>query len=359
MRGRGFRATTLAVVAALAAAGVAGGCGGDDEVGLAAEDRQKIEASLEALQAGFAADDIARMCRHMSVDAHELAGAAVHGLGSDCEPGVERLLNLIRKNGGLARSAQQPALVGVGADGAAATVTVKDADGARVGLPFKRERGRWKLDSFFGSAPQRITHAASRAAAAPFPRRHGGLVEVTHRNGQDCPALRPALDGPIKRVGGGCKLRIYTDAGIPVHVATPFGTFKFADCQMYMDIRVDSSGRTWATDLMFNSLRSDDGCGDVYQCTADPVADQRLEPQELPLKGRLGTDGEKIRHVTSVCLETCVGFYAGELTIDLRRDGRGWRARASEAGVGDSGFRLDGALRVRANGLDIRPASRG
>ena len=135
---------------------------------------------------------------------------------------------------------------------------------------------------------------------------------------------------------------------IKLTIGTAFGRFEFGECQLSYRLLVDENGRAWTNSVELSGAGNvNNGCADVQPCELE-------QGSVLPWRGRVSaTQAGRFVHRMDVCLDTCIGFYAGTLSMTLARDERGWRAVASHAGVGASGLTLDGTARLRTAGLHI------
>jgi hypothetical protein len=123
----------------------------------------------------------------------------------------------------------------------------------------------------------------------------------------------------------------------------------FGHCYLNFKVQIDSSGRTLVSEI---AIGSDNPCSDTASCANKQRTDR------VPWRGRIVRmpDGRLV-HRIAACFETCVGRFAGELEMDLEREGAAWRTSARNATVGDSGFTVDGTWLWRGQPLRIRPPS--
>jgi hypothetical protein len=339
----------LAIVLTVAALGVAGCDSGDGSSNAAVPAKsgpeRAVAATVRRLQGAFAERDYAGLCELLSNDAKEQAGNTAHGSPTKCRDDVARVFSMIRKGGGL-RHVAEGRVVSVEVAGDRATATLARDLGRRVEVPLLRAGGSWRLDSFFGTPPAQAEDFLAEVTEAGFPPAHGAGVEVRDSAGRPCPGLD---DRRLPRIAGGCRIKLATDGTVPLTIATAFGEFEFSKCTIEQAVRVDASGRTWTDALIFGREIGGgiNACGDAYRCTRNPDSEEVPGKEDLlPLRGRLRSAGDgTFVHEVDVCLETCIGYYAGKLVTQLSRDGQGWRAEAS-GGVGDSGFAFDASLDV-------------
>lgn len=319
----GGKARKLAVGACLAAVPLAG-CGSD-------EPDHPIVDAVHELQDAFVAGDVERICTRITEAARGQAGQMAHGDPRDCRRDVLRAFRIIANGGGWEAS-PPPRVTEVAAGPRRGTATVTVGDWS-ADVAFAKVDGRWKLDGFFGTSLRDKERAAAAALAAPQPARGEDAVLVEKPGGGACPPLR--RDSSLT-VSGGCSFGIF-EPETPFYVLTPFGPFKFGDCSLTYEVRVDSRGRAWTEPLNSRGKDPDSGCADVRSC---------LGPQRVPWNGSLRRDGSGgYLHRMTVCLDTCVGVYAGTMTMRLSKQGRRWKAEAVR-GEGESGFWFAGQLVV-------------
>jgi hypothetical protein len=238
-----------------------------------------------------------------------------------------------------------------------ATVTVRLADGPPTDLPFVEAGGAWKLDSLFGISAAEAKRYASGIESAPFPRPRGGRIEVTDEDGRPCPDFKTSFDTVLRRVSGGCTFEVIDMKYMPISVSTVFGDFELSDCYLGFRGRVDSSGRTWTTETFLGARGGGlSACGDIYRCTSDPAVDERQPGLEWPWKGRISSDGDGgyVNRI-KLCWETCVGMFAGDLVLRLRRDGDTWRGEAHDTRIANSGLTIENWNgKLTKGGFDIK-----
>jgi hypothetical protein len=363
-------ARTMALLAMLAVALVCVACGDDgsdapegpvailpepDAESLVALAVREVQETLQDGKDSLAVGDLRVLCARMSKVAQFQAGSMAHGSPSECEADVRKALGMIRKGGGF-EHARGVRVVGVDLAGDRATATVARDVRRTTDLPFVVEGGRWRLDSFFGTPPQRAGQLAHSIERSEFPLPQGSPVRaVDGRRGHPCPSLDQAT---YPRIRGGCVFTATTEAVAPITIATAFGDFEFADCSMEYRVRVDRAGRTWTDAFRFQDDTPEiTGCSDVYRCPLDePAGKLGIAKALAPLRGRIESDGQGgFVHRMSVCLKTCVGFYAGDLVVQMTREGNHWRAEAPDAQIGGSGFTIHAPFKISSrDGLDLR-----
>lgn len=319
-------------VATLALALGGWGCGGGDEPA------ETPATGIRALQAAFAADDLAALCQRMTPAAREDAGSMGHGVPTTCRRDLRRALEMIEQGG---RWGAPPAIARVDANGDRATAILEQESGWQAAVPLVKEDGVWKLDAFFGTGGAEFDVLEKNLRDRPFPDGADGRpVAVANRDGE-CAELS---DARYPHIRGGCKFTV-SSRDVPVRMLTPFGDFKFGSCAFDYVVWVDSRGRTWTREW-FTDSKTTPGCADLNACYT--------EDEAFPWKGRLVADGSGgFLHHMDICLRTCVGRYAGVVVMRFARQGRGWRVEPTGRDV--TGFKIDGDLRVAKGGLDVRP----
>lgn len=368
------RLTRSIVLAAVVAAALAGAsCGGDDEpsAGTEARDEQPprttaadtlsvpevppaesphpVTRDIKRLRKAFLAEDIAGICALMTQSAKIGAGTAVHGTPTTCARDVRKLFRTIEKGSGWEYEGR-PRVTGLSTKRNEATALM--SLGQRLmRVPFSKVDGHWKLNGFFGTPREHVTRFIKKVRRRPFPPAvpYDALGDTTVRvrdaSGSPCPALS---DDEFPLGSGGCEVHAASPAPMQLAVLTPFGIFDFAECTIGYRVLADRAGRTWTDSFQVNGP-TDGACGDVNACFTKAGV-------SMPWKGRLRSDGEGgFVHRMNACISTCVGSFTGELAIRMRPEGKGWRLEPIEGG-GQTGFQLDGALTMQANGVEIEGA---
>jgi hypothetical protein len=149
------------------------------------------------------------------------------------------------------------------------------------------------------------------------------------------------------RSAGGCVLQ--AKGMMRLRLASVVGDMRFAQCEIRFIVRLDDSGVVVVEQLQ--ALGSTP-CDDVYAC-------HRADGLLLPMKGHVerGDDNHPVLSL-NMCVDTCLGRFAGATTMDLTRHAHGWRltTRDGRAAFGASGWRFEGDgwnLRSESE-LDIR-----
>lgn len=174
--------------------------------------------------------------------------------------------------------------------------------------------------------------AWSLSAGSPAERTAEAVVAGPAAGAEPCPRLVRRSPGLIE---GGCEVRV--DGELALTAMTLVGPLRFARCDVEGLLRVGGDARTALSDI---AIIGQQPCNDVTPCFG--------EEHTFPLEGRVVArpDGSLL-HVLDACFDTCLGRFAGELELPLRRSAAGWRMDAQRAVVGLSGWELDGALRLR------------
>lgn len=183
--------------------------------------------------------------------------------------------------------------------------------------------------------------AASLVVAAPA----AAKVTVWDTSGPR-PAPCPAIDvSDPKQPRGGCVVETVATGDVEIVIRTVVGDMLFGDCSYDLDMRVDGSGRTYLQEV---AVGGPSPCNDMNSC-------DRRNPK--PWRGQIEAGpGGRLTHVLDACFDTCMGQFAGELRLDLKRVGGRWVQTADRAVTGDSGYQLDGRWRLAPSDLDIRPS---
>lgn len=301
-----------------------------------------VPIAVAELQDAFDSDDFAAICALMTPSAMRQAGNIGHGDPTACPRDVERVIAMIDKSDGWEGSST-PRVAASDGRGDRRVATVEVSDGWRAELPFAHQRGRWRLDGFFGMTPSRLKQAEAAARQMPFPSANGEPVTVVDDAGRPCTDVSTRR---FPRLSGGCTIEVAGDR-VPMRVLTGFGDFAFDRCSVRYTIRSDSQGRAWMDELEVDGP-DEGGCGDVNQCVVPGTFTFQ------PWKGRLRADGpNRFVHRMSMCLRTCVGLFVGPLETRLVRDGDRWRV---EPLPGSTGFRMYGPLESGRSTTEMRQA---
>lgn len=306
-------------------------------------DRDPVAVAVHDLQRAFLDGDAEAVCSRVTKKAQIQAGSMAHGTPSTCSADVRRAFQLFDVGNGW-QDAENPKVTAVrkSGDRAIARVAVKGRQLADV--PFVKVAGKWKLDSFFGSDKEEVPQFVDSAEQMPFPRASGREVRVSDKRG----ACSEVSAAEYPTISGGCDVQVLGEK-IEMTVMTPFGSFKFGDCLVSYQMKVDASGRT-RTYFFTVDGPLETGCGDVNPCANESLTETAV------WKGRIerADDGQLV-HRVSACLDTCVGAFVGELEIRMVPQAGRWRAEYVDADVGTSGFRLNGDLGVKPAGLELEP----
>ncbi len=340
MRSSSCRTRRSLAALAISLAMLAGTSCGTDSSDEPDEPRHALTAAVHELQAAFDEEDMPAICRLMTKPAQVQAGNMGHGDPSRCERDVARVFGMIRKGGGWIGD-QPPKVTAVEVEGDRGIATVSSS-GRSADVAFLREDGSWKLESLFGVPRHRAEAAVRSMASAPFPGGEEAGAEVwtgSHNPCTDVSAER------FPRVSGGCQVEVASSGRIPLVVLSVFGDFKFDDCAINYRFAVDADGHAWADSLVVQGV-DPSACGDVTSCA------EKGALKSTPWKGRIRRErGGAFVHDMTVCLETCVGAFTGQVAMRLERHGAGWRAEPAQ--MNRSGFQLDGALIIDWDDFDV------
>lgn len=148
----------LCAVAALGVLAVAG-CGGDGDQGdgpvrpaaASPGDLEQIETVVADVEDALDAGDRERACEGLGPQAREQVADVAHGEAANCAAGLRRLFPAGGKGRKEMEEGGESAVEGIAVRSALVTIRV---DGRPIRVPFVVEGGRWKVDSFYGLAPQ-------------------------------------------------------------------------------------------------------------------------------------------------------------------------------------------------------------
>jgi hypothetical protein len=307
-----------AAVAMTAATSALAACGGESE-------QDRVRAAVLDLQRAYADDQPRRACLLLTFDAQREAGDAAHGRAGLCPGDVRRAWGYLRGSTPAAY-ATAPPVTAVAVDGDRATATIAPARGMRADVPLRREDGSWRVDSFFGARERDAWSGAPRPPGRERGWRAGDRLS--------CP---PVSVGDDRRIRGGCTAIVH--GGISLVVRTVFATSVLARCSYRLVVRVDGHGRTWTKPLSFSN---EGACGDVVFCTDD-------RGERVAWTGQLRRERGGLRHHVDLCLDTCIGSFAGPMEMTGHAGPRGRLELTSlNAEIGRGGLELDTTWRLRA-----------
>jgi hypothetical protein len=294
-----------------------------------------VRGSLDAALTAFARGDAAQLCDSLSGKAHAVIGRAMHGLPPlECVRDVRPFLkNMGRYRGGAT-------VIDVARQGPDhATVRLRLPDRTPATIPFSRVDGRWKLDGLFDASLSRIQLRGTPREETvmlerrPTPVRRGGVVvrDLTAPGSPRCPAIGVARF-PV--LSGGCLMTVGQESA-RLSLRTAFGAMRFAECDLFYDVRLDGSGGGWVEDI---GITGGDPCFDVLSCW-DREREKVPWPAQLERYGR-----QQIRlRIDDVCLDTCVGRFEGRWDVEMVERANGWRLRSAST-IGTSGWSFDGSV---------------
>lgn len=322
-------------------------------------DPSPVAAAVLEVQDAFADKEMKRACAKVTTSVGRHVGRAGHDPPKGCSRDLAGLAEMFAQGERMAEPKSRPSREPPEVDdfiisGRRATATLTGANGSVARVPLARRSGEWKLDALYGGVPAR-RQLSKRAwtAAAPPPESQvtDGAVTVTRRSGGGkavpCPPLRGV--GTAKPRGG-CTIRA-NSSDIDVFVLTAMREFLFGNCYFSFTMHVDSTGRLA---LERAGLGGDSPCNDAPACFVSDAG------SPYPWRGWIHRDGDgKLVATLDACFDTCLGRFEGRTDLELRNRPDGWIARASDATVGTSGWKLDGDLGLEADGLEIEPRGGG
>jgi hypothetical protein len=152
----------------------------------------------------------------------------------------------------------------------------------------------------------------------------------------------PRLATDPRPVTGGCVARAL--APMRFRILTPFGPARFAECDLRFVFRIGGDGSVALDDI---DVPGTSPCGDIRACQLES------ERRGRPWVGAVVPDGQEgFRLRLDACLDTCAGWFEGQIELGLLRERGGWRVRAAEAQLGDTGLEIDGDVPLK--GADFR-----
>lgn len=154
------------------------------------------------------------------------------------------------------------------------------------------------------------------------------------------------VNSSVRPIVGGCVVK--ARAATVFKIMTPFGRVPLAECDFRFTAHVESNGEVTLEDV---ATSGSNPCGDVRACRED------TDPERQPWLGWIEAGDDGYALVLDACMDTCAGWFDGELVLPLERTGGAWRARAERAPLGDSGLELTGAWRLEGADLQLKPAA--
>ncbi len=175
-----------------------------------------------------------------------------------------------------------------------------------------------------------------------------------------------AVDTSGRFVRGGCSAAAYTYRS-NVTVRTAFGSIPFGACTIAFDVSIDGQGRMWLDNLRIGGLSP---CNDMRPCAPPEVLAKMDDPYDAipldkapPWTGKLRAAGDgNFTSAIEVCVDTCIGRYEGKVNVSLVDiAGPSWRMVMKNAGIGETGFAIDGKWEVEPRGrrFDLSPPEQG
>lgn len=295
--------------------------------------------AINDVQRAFTTKDVAGICSRMSTTAKRQAGQMSHGGIDTCEWDVREALLVLRP----AEWREPSRIHHVTVDGEKATAVITMEGQGQLDIPLRKQGGRWRIDSFFGTPPSDAHKYRAETRTAEIAESGGNAVVATGEHGSPCSTIEASS---FPEVDGGCEVEVSVE-NATVDVATVFGSFEFGQCSVDYDVLVDGDGNTRTTRFRFNA-KTLNGCADMGIC-------RNASYDALPWPGRIEEDDNGgFVHRMRACLDTCVGYYVGELVMRFEPTRSGLRVRPT-SGIGSSGLRFGGALAVEGS-LGLRPA---
>jgi hypothetical protein len=204
-----------------------------------------------------------------------------------------------------------------------------------------------------------VACALATASLGAAPATPSGIRILKSDRSDASPCEDVDLHGRFVR--GGCSGKGNAFA-VRMSIRTAFGPMRFGDCALYFQMTLAASGRLWLDDL---HVAGSAPCSDSRPCASrtalaarkasfGPAPPDKVRPWTGQVVGRAG-DGYPVRFY--MCIDTCIGRYAGDVEMTLARQGHGWRLRARSAGVGDGGLELDGDIDISGLRAHIRTSA--
>jgi hypothetical protein len=193
-----------------------------------------------------------------------------------------------------------------------------------------------------------IVAAVFMGSPSSEPSRAQDGVRVERTGGGPCPPVAAPRKGLVR---GGCSAKgsaSFFDSKMSVR--TMFGSMPFGDCGMDGRFTLAADGRLWVDRVV---LGGPPPCADVRPCAPREALAKRkggvgpAPPELVPAwRGRVSPDtsaGARVR--LAVCIETCLGRYAGTVEGRLSPTAGGSRMTI-RSGVGTTGWRLDMTVEI-------------
>jgi hypothetical protein len=78
--------------------------------------------------------------------------------------------------------------------------------------------------------------------------------------------------------------------------------------------------------------------------------------RQLPRHGAIqrAGDGRLLLQIHDLCLDTCVGRFAGDWVVEVAQGSDAWRLRADRTAVGTSGWVFDGTMESLERGFHVQ-----
>lgn len=290
------------------------------------EAARRRQAGIEA-----AGGPLRQLCRLLSRDAEIVLGHAQHGtFPLDCHEDVYRFVDSLRpyENG------RQPRLLGVdGLTPETAAGAFRLPSGDVVTLPLSREGNAWRLDGIFDASIAE-TQTSADPGHPELPSKRELAVEGPSPRDLTRQRCTVVEDRRFPTSAGGCATKL--EGTMRLTLLTAFGYMPFGRCRIEGVLRVDAAGNGWLDDVRFHGGSP---CNDTASCS-----DVRDRP--VPWRVRLapaarGDAGSRL--TVAACVDSCFGRFEGAWPLRLERLAGAWRL-SSDAVVGTSGLRVDGAL---------------
>lgn len=140
----------LVMCAAIALACAAAGCGGDGE-----SERDQLQAALDDVGQALDDRDPKAVCDGLGPVARRQVILVGHGSSRSCAIAVRTwFLKPLHKGRSAMTADDEPAIESVEHRQSGITVGVTSVEGRSVRVPFIKEGGEWKVNTFFGLTPK-------------------------------------------------------------------------------------------------------------------------------------------------------------------------------------------------------------